>query len=100
VIEVGRFKRAKGETYHTKGQKVWLNKKNWTVTVRPQRRKSFGEVAKDSLWPDLWVSINIWNWKELQDYDQRNIPPWILKAQKLKTARYLNRVKVRRGPRV
>lgn len=53
------FKRKKGELYHKAGNLVWL--KGQAVTVEKQIGKPLGRVAKDSMWPNEWVLVDIWN---------------------------------------
>jgi hypothetical protein len=56
-----RLKKKKGETFLTAGMKVWEVEK-LTVTCRGSRRKKpVGEVVKDSCWPDMWVTVTVWN---------------------------------------
>jgi len=56
-----RLKKAKGETFLTAGMKVWEVEK-LIVTCKPRRRKKpIGVVLKDSIWPDLWVLVDVWN---------------------------------------
>lgn len=95
-----RILKADGETFHQKGQKVWLLK-NWTVTVKPQRgQKCLGIVSKDSVWPDMWTTLDLWDKSQAADYWNRNNPAWVKAASKKATAAYLTRKKVARGPRV
>lgn len=63
----GRFLKADGETFHQKGKLVWYLKGK-VVTVKPQRYKPIGTVFKDSIWPDMWVSVDVWNKKEFRRY--------------------------------
>lgn len=94
-----RFKKAEGETFHQKGQKVWLvDCKNWEVSVKPQRRKCLGEVSKDSIWPDLFVTVDLWDKEQACAYWNRNIPKEVKEAVKLRTIRSLAARKAK-GPK-
>ena len=94
-----RFKRAEGENFHQKGQKVWLiDEKNWRVTVKPRRGKSLGVVLKDSIWPDMWVTVDLWNKAQATAYASRHIPKEVQDAVRLRTIRQLAARKAK-GPR-
>jgi 5-methylcytosine-specific restriction endonuclease McrA len=94
-----RFKKAEGETFHQKGQKVWLvDRKTWTVTVKPRKGKCLGEVSKDSIWPDMWVTVDLWNKEEASAYWNRNIPKAVVDAVRLRTIQNLAKRKAK-GPR-
>lgn len=62
-----RFKKLKGETFHQTGQKVWLCNKKF-VSVRPKRKKTLGLVAKDSVWPDMWTTVEVHNKSDFADW--------------------------------
>jgi hypothetical protein len=80
----GRFLKADGETFHQKGKLVWYLKGK-TVTVKPQGYKPIGNVLKDSIWPDMWVSVDVWNRKEFRRYWNENTPDEI-KLKMIQTA--------------
>lgn len=69
IIGDGRFKKAKDENFHQTGQKVWLV--GMRVSVKRRKGKVFGVVVKDSIWPDMWSSIEVWNRDQLVDYDAK-----------------------------
>ena len=62
-----RIKKAKGENFHQKGQKVWIVG-NKAVTVKRLKGRAFGVVVKDSIWPDMFVSIELWDKEKGMDY--------------------------------
>lgn len=94
-----RFKKAKGETFHQKGQKVWMLK-DWSVTVKPQRGKSLGEVAKDSVYPDMWVDVDCWNKDQFINYCNKDLPQHVKDATRRKVLANMNRKHKPRGPRI
>jgi hypothetical protein len=56
---VYRFPKADGEYQLYKGNRVWLKQFKFVSlfgTGRP-----FGVVVLDSIWPDLWVSVEVWD---------------------------------------
>src|SRR5690242_13813641 len=69
IWETARFKKAEPGEIYRKGQYVWLDKRAFTVTITRKHRKSFGKVAKRSKWPDLWVTVDIWNKEEFCAWD-------------------------------
>ena len=69
-----RVLKAKGEQFHKMGNKVWLVKDlrspgRVTVNLRPGR--PFGRVEEDSMFPDLWVTITVWNKDQWIEYENR-----------------------------
>ena len=57
--EVHRFPKADGEYHLYKGNRVWL--KQFKFVSLSGRGRPFGVVVQDSIWPDLWVSIEVWD---------------------------------------
>lgn len=75
------FEKEKGELFHKRGSKVWLVKDpkgKGRVTVNPLPGKPFGVVAEDSLFPNLWVKVRVWNKVQWLEFDQRerNLDRW------------------------
>ena len=64
----GRYKKAEGQNFLQAGQLVWMNRR-LEVTCVNQRKKPFGKVLKDSLFPDMWVDVDAWNKEEIVDAD-------------------------------
>lgn len=54
-----RFQKADGEYNLYRGTKVWLKKFQF-VSLKG-RGKPFGVVVENSIWPDLWVWIDVWD---------------------------------------
>ena len=46
-FDEARFKKQEPEATYRKGQKVWADKRGWTVTTKTKFRRSFGEVKKN-----------------------------------------------------
>jgi len=68
-FEKARFRKAEPEEIYHKNQKVWVDRRGWIVTNKTKPRHSFGKVEKTSKWPDLWVTIGIWNKEEYCAWD-------------------------------
>ncbi len=65
-----RFKKFPGELFHKKGNFVWVALGEF-MTVEPKRGRPFGKVLEDSLWPDEWVSIEVWDQSKLTTMDNK-----------------------------
>lgn len=68
------FEKVKGELFHKKGAKVWLVKDpkgKGRVTVNELKGKPFGCVAEDSLFPNLWVKVTVWNKDQWIEFERR-----------------------------
>ena len=93
-----RWKKAKGESFHQKGQKVWLVGN--TVSVKRRPKKPFGIVVKDSVFPDLWVTVEPRNkeqWSKYWNaYNEKKRFEWFRKLRD-KTLRKLEREKKANG---
>lgn len=55
---VCRYKKQDPDRDHFEGQLVWLNHGQASLTRSDQ--KPLGSVARSSYWPDLWVSVEVW----------------------------------------
>ncbi len=62
-----RLKRVSQEDFHQAGQKVWLLGEK--VTVKRRKGNYFGVVVKDSIWPDLWVTVDVRNKEQFVDLE-------------------------------
>lgn len=63
-----RFPKADGEYDLSKGTKVWLKQFKF-VSLRG-KGKPFGVVAEDSIYPDLWVSVDVWDLEKFLALEQ------------------------------
>ena len=85
-FDEARFKKQEPEATYRKGQKVWADKRGWTVTTETKFRRSFGEVKKTSKFPDCWVTVGIWNKDEFCEWDnwERGVSPKIISLKDIK----------------
>ena len=60
-----RLKKTEGEPNIRKGQRLWLVRLKF-VSVQG-KGKPFGVAVKESNWPDLWVTVDVWNKEQFVD---------------------------------
>ena len=86
-----RMPKASDERSLVAEQKVWLHRNKFIKSVG--EGKPFGMVAKDSLWPDKFVTVECWDhvkhgyWMNTEGRKQDGLPPLskeLLKGRKLK----------------
>lgn len=61
-----RMKKALREYDFYEGEKVWLRSKKFASKVGAG--KPVGVVVKDSHWPDLWVTVDLWDKEKGMDF--------------------------------
>lgn len=86
-----RMPKAAGVLTLIQGQNVWLYRNKFITPAG--EGKVFGCVARDSIWPDMFVTVECWDhdkhghWMNTEGRRQEGLPPLskeLLKPRKLK----------------
>lgn len=64
-----RLRKAEGERDIRKGQPIWLIGLKF-VSVEG-KGKPFGCAEQESKWPDLWVTVDVWNKEQFMDLEDK-----------------------------
>jgi hypothetical protein len=96
-MDLGEYRFKKADDYETllKNRLVWLGKSY--LVFSNGKGKPFGKVTKDSYWPDMWVSVEVWDKYQFAEWHNRNVPKAITKNL---NRRIRNHDHTARGPRV
>ena len=70
-MKIGEFRFPKDDVNENflEGKRVWLKSLKWVS--KKGTGKPFGRVVKDSYWPDLWVTVDVWNQEQMCDLERK-----------------------------